>query len=171
MTPLPSINKAYNIAHQIEKQKEISGLHESTQEAIAFVAQRLTSVCAKKSYQSTYKKGWRREKNDKKCEHCKAKVHTVDQCFKLIGYLDWYQTLQNSKKPGGGKKFADVVSTTQDTAADNPLDFQSNNKIEVDQDLINIVCHEVLKAMKVKQDTGETSSTQVAAFSSFAGSK
>jgi len=39
-------------------------------------------------------RGRRESKEDKAarhCNHCKRSRHTSNQCFKLIGYLDWYK--------------------------------------------------------------------------------
>ena len=33
----------------------------------------------------------REDKATRHCNHCKRSGHTTDQCFKLIGYSDWYK--------------------------------------------------------------------------------
>ena len=55
MDPLPSINRAYYIAQQIETQKEISAFQHSTSETSALIAQRFQSG----------KRDWKKEKLEK----------------------------------------------------------------------------------------------------------
>ena len=40
---------------------------------------------------------WREDRTNLKCNHCGGSKHTKDGCFKLIGYLDWWEDLQKKK--------------------------------------------------------------------------
>lgn len=40
--------------------------------------------------QFNQKKDFRKAKLESYCDHCKRRGHTIHQCFKLIGYPDWF---------------------------------------------------------------------------------
>ncbi|CAO2829099.1 unnamed protein product [Amaranthus hypochondriacus] len=152
--PLPTINKAYSMLQQIEKQKEICGTLDLGTKSSAMASQRFSkpSVMPPKLTNSQSKTTWQREKNSRFCDHCKVKGHTIDQCFKLIGYPDWYTAIQGSIKPSGklgrtGPKMAahvDSAGEVQDTPFDSP-------KSSVDPVFLASVCQEVMKAIKASK--------------------
>lgn len=41
-------------------------------------------------------KDWKK-KMEKFCDHCKAGGHTIYQCFKFIGYPEWYKGVKAEK--------------------------------------------------------------------------
>ena len=70
------------------------------------------------------KKYWRKDKFDRKmAAKDKAKSHTKDQCFKLIGYPDWYNPKKSSTVGSSktGKMAANAFIDGNDYE-DNPLD-------------------------------------------------
>ncbi|XP_057249409.1 uncharacterized protein LOC130590847 [Beta vulgaris subsp. vulgaris] len=155
MDPLPSINRAFALAQQIEKQKQISGINYSTQEVSALAVQR----------SSGGKRDWKKEKLEKLnlyCDYCKGKGHIKDQCFKLIGFPDWYH-----KKPGGfnhnsGKMSAHVA--TENTFEETPLDFSAAGPSvasvnHVDNAMLHSMFQDFLKTMQHKQGVGESSNS------------
>uniref|UniRef100_A0A803MDU7 Retrovirus-related Pol polyprotein from transposon TNT 1-94-like beta-barrel domain-containing protein n=1 Tax=Chenopodium quinoa TaxID=63459 RepID=A0A803MDU7_CHEQI len=113
MDPLPTINKAFSIAQQIEKQKERN--------------------FSKGNNTQNFMKDWRKEKYDRKCDHCKGKGHTIDSCFELHGNPEWYNTLKASK-PAGLENGTSAISG-------------------VDSDMLSLICQEVMKTMKGKQNS------------------
>lgn len=94
MDPIPAINRAFAIVQQVEKQREVSGGEvEISVESNAMAAQRMYKLTG--GVQRVFahnKKNWRKDKN-KFCDNCKMRGHTVDHRFKLIGYLEWYNTI------------------------------------------------------------------------------
>jgi hypothetical protein len=119
------------------------------------------------------KKDWKKDKLERKCEHCKGRGHTIDQCFKIIGYPDWYPGLKGGKNGAGGSKMvANVQAEGSETDSDNPLDQETSGKGHSSMDLrmINVVVQEVMKAMKGKRTLEEKGAgTRGAAFTSCAG--
>lgn len=63
----------------------------------------------------------KRMKYDKTCDHCKMKGHTMDSCFKLVGYPEWYSTLKGKNQP-------ELAAHVQDAEVlgHSPLDFDGN---------------------------------------------
>ena len=94
------------------------------------------------------RKDSKKTKFERICEHCKGKGDTIDQCFKLIGYLEWYSN----------KKFKFVSKTTANVHVDNPgilgsvpcSGSGSSGKVSssvIDPQMLSIVCKEVIKCM------------------------
>ena len=95
------------------------------------------------------KKDNKKAKNDKFCQHCKIKRHSIDQCFKIHGYPDWY------KEKYGTKTAAQVATSEYHTnknisEQDSPLAIieEQNDAQSTNTALISVVCQEVLKALK-----------------------
>lgn len=147
MEPVPTINRALFIAQQIEKQKEISCVRD-VGESSALYAQRFnqgsfgeSSAMAAQRYNQggmgvgtlrfQGKRDWKKEKFNKKCNHRGGKGHTIEQCFKLITYPEWYSAIKLARgtnaNNGGGRNFAANVHVNSEVAqADSPLDFEDN---------------------------------------------
>ncbi|GKE68680.1 hypothetical protein Tco_1526752 [Tanacetum coccineum] len=91
MDPLPTVNKAYYIVQQIEKQKQVTN---HTFEPTAFFAN------MNNKGQSGGRKETKGNRTDGKrfCTGCNQEGHTVDQCFKKIGYPDWYKGKKAKKQ-------------------------------------------------------------------------
>uniref|UniRef100_A0A803LHY7 Retrotransposon Copia-like N-terminal domain-containing protein n=1 Tax=Chenopodium quinoa TaxID=63459 RepID=A0A803LHY7_CHEQI len=161
MDLLPTVNKAYQMVLQVEKQKEISGMMESGVEASALVASKqqikyphLKSGFGNSTYQRREKK---EEKSKKRCEYCKFTGHTQDDCFELHGYPDWYTKLR-PKEAKGGRYAANVSTSIEETIQETPLDAENQvmeDKMgKGDAEMVNAVVQEVLRAMNQKQQQG-----------------
>ncbi|XP_057249927.1 uncharacterized protein LOC130591051 [Beta vulgaris subsp. vulgaris] len=149
MDPLPSISRAFYLAQQMEKQKEVSSMNASpgSHEVSAFAVQQKQHSYAKNSY----KKDWRKEKLERMCDYC---------------FPEWF-----TKKYGVTTKLAAQVSVPDhlDYAGDDPLEYSaagpsatSYHNTEVhDSALIQSIMTEVMKAMKGKQVVGESSNNSV----------
>lgn len=172
MDPLPSISRAFYLAQQMEKQKEVSSMNSSpgNHEVSAFAVQQKQQSYARNSF----KKDWRKDKSERMCDFCKKQGHTKDVCFKLKGFPEWF-----TKKYGVPSKIAAHVSAPEHIsyAGDDPLDFNAagpvssyqNNNAEVpDATMMQSIMNEVMKAMKGKQIVGESSNNSVS-YANYAG--
>jgi len=106
----------------------------------------------------------RRAKGNRFCDHCHWSGHTSDQCFKLIGYSDWYQGSKDSGRPKRNtnpRAAAHLVNSeiTHDTPFDhspesltsipNPSLSSSGSSIgQFDSNLVQAVAQEVMKLVK-----------------------
>ncbi|XP_019107701.1 uncharacterized protein LOC104905474 isoform X2 [Beta vulgaris subsp. vulgaris] len=123
--PLPPVNKVYYTLQQVEKQLQLRNpTFFPSSESSAFYAGKNTS---KPSYHAlSGKKDFKKMKFDKSerfCEHCKVKGHTIDTCFKLVGYPEWYTSLKNK-----GKMAANVLITDSSSGilGNSPLEVSSS---------------------------------------------
>ncbi|XP_021853361.2 uncharacterized protein [Spinacia oleracea] len=176
MDPLPSINRVFSITQQIEKQKELSGgnaeSNAMTSSAMAAQAHRGIQSQFQKYNAGSGKKDWKeikKEKMNRSCTHCKGKGHTADQCFKLIGYPEWYNSIKAYKSNGTtGNRLAAHVNYTADIG-DEPLGNTDNENGMVDNEMLNAICQEVMKVMKGKQAQGTEASGAHCSYVNYAG--
>ncbi|GJX89087.1 retrovirus-related pol polyprotein from transposon TNT 1-94 [Tanacetum coccineum] len=65
------------------------------------------------------------------CTSCNQEGHTVDQCFKKIGYPDWYKGKKAKKQ---GRMAANVTAGFDDHfSGDTPFDLNTENEIGMHQ--------------------------------------
>lgn len=81
--PLPNINKAYHTLLQIEQQHKLNDSSQSV-ETSAF---HTSSKPAYKQFpNAAIKKDFKKPKTDLLCDYWKKKGHSIEGCFKLVGY-------------------------------------------------------------------------------------
>ncbi|KAL2903245.1 Retrovirus-related Pol polyprotein from transposon RE1 [Bienertia sinuspersici] len=93
--PLPTVNKAYHTLQQIEQQHKLNQVVSNSVELNALNASAtptVSKVFPKPNFQ--YKKDFKRIKSDIVCSYCKRIGHSVDHCFKLHGFPEWYVNLK-----------------------------------------------------------------------------
>ncbi|GJY56807.1 retrovirus-related pol polyprotein from transposon TNT 1-94 [Tanacetum coccineum] len=145
--PHPTVNKAYYIVQQIEKQKQVTS---HTFEPTAFFAN------MNNKGQSGGRKEIKGNRIDGKrfCTRCNQEGHIVDQCFEKIGYPDWYKG-KKSKKQG---RIAAHVNSCFDEyfSGESPFDMGNENEVAMnqnggyDQKLVAAVCQKVVKMFRGK---------------------
>ncbi|KAK9143019.1 hypothetical protein Syun_012419 [Stephania yunnanensis] len=106
-------------------------------------------------------------KDDMFCDHCKAKRHTKETCFKLHGFPDWYKKdLDKKQMSNNSKSFVNLMESpldVQDAGSPQFEDFQSNIAAMIQQGIENF--------MKGKSVSDAGASTHVnSAISDFTGS-
>lgn len=126
MDPLPPVNRVYHMLQQIERQNALAS--SQTIEMSALLSVKSSNV---NSVNSNFSQNQKREvkdvsgkklKPDRYCEFCKTKGHLKDQCFKLVGYPDWYKGKQSTSTSGNP---ANRPSNTRFAAnvQESPLDY------------------------------------------------
>jgi len=89
-----------------------------------------------------FSKNSQRGRRDKKsakrfCTHCHRTNHTVDQCFKLHGFPDWYEGPKDKDgkmKRSNPKIAANIISS--EMAQDSPLDETNKDFGHIDQTMV-----------------------------------
>lgn len=106
-----------------------------------------------------------RTKLDKKCDFCKGIEHTKDQCFKLIGYPEWFKKNRSVGSSFSSRMAANVTADIDDNPsdydihADGPSNYGGRNS--GDNNMMQSIMHEFMKAMKNKQVIGESSNNNI----------
>ncbi|XP_052619825.1 uncharacterized protein LOC128126128 [Lactuca sativa] len=107
--PLPTLNNAYHLLSRDEQEKKIGASRSVMREAAAFYTNNKTApkIGVKGNSSSNLKKKEERSKNGKNediwCSHCHKTRHTLEGCFELIGYPDWWSAKSTTSKNQSGK--------------------------------------------------------------------
>lgn len=129
MDPLAHVNCAYHIFQQIEKKKfvvispvqipKVSALYSHKSNKSFLLA--INKIIHEKI--KTKKKA----KFDRFCDHCKMRGHSIEQYFKINGYLEKFAYLKN-KLGSTSSKVANVVATK--SVGNTPLDVDDSGVSE-----------------------------------------
>lgn len=160
--PAPIVIKAYYTLLYAEKQRQISS---SVPDAVAFFTIGHNQYNRGFKIESQGNNSEKREQrktrgNEKKlCLHCKLNGHSVEECFEIVGYPDWYH---GKRKHNGAPKLASHV-TSEENQQGTPLDEGgSSHHGWFDPKFMQAMCQEMMRMFK-----GKTVATSVA---NFAGS-
>ena len=135
--PLPSINKAFSLVLQEEKQKEVTSTIPVSQETqMAFAVK-------------THSDKPRVKKDRPQCSHCGFLGHTVDKCYKLHGYPPGY-------KPKGKSNTAVNIVTTDNFSVSDPSTTGSTGlTAQQYQNLVSMLTTQLSNATKPVATTSE----------------
>ncbi|XP_057517145.1 uncharacterized protein LOC130798249 [Amaranthus tricolor] len=139
--PLPNINKVYHILQSVERQHQNNLYTSHSNDISAFAAHQL-----KPDNSAGMRKDSKKTKFERVCEHCKGKGHTIDQCFKLIGYPEWYT---NKKGKSVSRTAANVQVDNSGILGSIPCSSSSGKMSSpvIDPQMLFVVCKEVIKCM------------------------
>ncbi|VFQ58426.1 unnamed protein product [Cuscuta campestris] len=164
--PLPTLSRAIYIIQQIETQRNVT---RNIPESGAFFANdeggRMSSLKDRRE-DKRFKTG-----DQKYCKHCKSEGHLYEQCFERIGYPDWYKGKKNKKF--GNTKLATHVNLSErmeESSLESPFELNGNqnHKQQIDQELVSVICQEVMRMFKGKTGQGEFHEANMAS-TSFSG--
>lgn len=185
MDPFPSINKAYYLVQQVEKQKSITAGNDQSSNGGA--SQESSALNANRGYgrgknsggyfgNNNYNGGQsgqsfgtsrgnsgptgsylerkevaKKAKMEKKCNHCNQRGHTVDECFKIHGYPEWFQELKNKNRTTA------AVSEMEESSLSFGEGTSSIQKqgSQMDNVLVN-VCQEMREMLRMMKGKGLT---------------
>ncbi|KAJ8440395.1 hypothetical protein Cgig2_019384 [Carnegiea gigantea] len=178
LDPLPIVNKAYSMIQRVEKQRRVTNFVGISREVAAFVNRTSISnngeVEAANAFlpKNRIKKDLRKTKSNKFCDYCQRTGHERDQCFKIIGYPEWYDRPKGKKKIVGPRQAANFINHSGDQ--DTPLDedeysIGGTNKSQFDSSFIQALAQEVMKITKGNQSNGNQHDTMVGTYENFAG--
>lgn len=90
-------------------------------------------------------------KEKRHCSHCNKDGDSYDQCFEIMGYLDWYRG-----KRKGVRKIATQV--TNETPFDGEQTMMGTPSTGFNPDMIQALCSEMMKVFKGKMIMPSSSS-------------
>ncbi|XP_071688173.1 uncharacterized protein [Rutidosis leptorrhynchoides] len=125
-TPLSILGAAFHLVNQDEQQRHVGFSRPVNTDASAFQTKsKNMSRYSRRNYnQSTYKRDDRNVKTkDKTCTYCQKFGHTIDGCFDLIGYPEWWTKKANNPKPQSsrGKTQATILPKAASVQEDKQI--------------------------------------------------
>ncbi|VFQ64259.1 unnamed protein product [Cuscuta campestris] len=172
----PSPSKACSLVQQVERQKSITSVSAIRTEMAACVNNdgtdyQNTALYAGKGGQKqfSYNKNDPR-KHKRVCDYCKESEHLKDQCFKLVGYPEWFKGPKGKKGQNfyGGNKFAaNIMTHTHDSQAETPL--EDMGVLHSNPTFIQNVAQEMMKMMTDKVNSKSSEGVPLNAYAHLAG--
>ncbi|XP_074299140.1 uncharacterized protein LOC141630175 [Silene latifolia] len=182
MEPLPNINRAYSIMHQVESQKNITNILQTAEDTSALNAARpgpnknggpnvAWNVWKRDGSSNTKKPKF----DDRWCSACNKGGHTPATCFNLHPELraSYQARKKNNSKPGYTNNFTPRVAANAETYEDEtPLDFTnvsstSKGPEQVNPALVSAVYQQIMQALQAKGQGGSQDYTSASV--NFAG--
>ncbi|KAF7807023.1 uncharacterized protein G2W53_039184 [Senna tora] len=159
LDPMPIVNKAYNMALQLERQREVNLNYGG---GTTGEGAELTMMAKGARNEGPRRRETKEEKYAKYCDHCHMNGHVKETCFKLQGYPEWYKELK--KKTFNNKKGVNIAANVAET----PLEESDGNKTEQGNQMsvLSLLMKELSKAMK----GGTNECVNFAHLGNFAGS-
>ncbi|KAL9231947.1 hypothetical protein vseg_007105 [Gypsophila vaccaria] len=155
MEPLPSINKAYSFVQQIESQKNITNILQSSQEVSAMASERSFINHSGGSNSGGWHKDAKRTKvDDRWCSFCRKTGHVKDTCFKLHPEQRLnYQSRNPTQRYTGHKFAANVSDVVEDTPFEVCPDKASTTQgiQKFDPALVTAVYHQMMSMLQSDQ--------------------
>ncbi|XP_060212306.1 uncharacterized protein LOC132639947 [Lycium barbarum] len=147
MSPLPSVNLAYSLLMQDEKQREsfmnthfpgnsssfMAAQQNPMINANSSVPANSNSFMASQQYpimQRTSNSDFRGKKNNLVCSNCKKSGHSVDKCYRIIGFPGDFKFTKSTKNQGAVKGNAAMTTPGQNGGETSQ---GGNNSISQDQ--------------------------------------
>ncbi|KAK9741235.1 hypothetical protein RND81_03G091300 [Saponaria officinalis] len=161
--PIPTINKVYSMVQQIESQKFITNVLNSS-DVSAFNVQKHGgnpwNTWCKDS--RDFKKG---RVEDRVCHHCNKKGHIKERCFKL--HPELLEQFHKGRSGAGMKYSANQVGTN--SIVDTPVDFEVGTEHQkIDPAFVSALYNEMMR-MANSQIGGQNNINSDTAAINFAG--
>ncbi|XP_019228848.1 PREDICTED: uncharacterized protein LOC109209939 [Nicotiana attenuata] len=183
MIPVPTIDKAYSLLLQEERQRSIqpamispmdsSSFNVSTQKSGQYTGQGRMNFNVTAGGGNKYNLAKGNDKRNMFCSYCQRPRHTIERCFKIHGYPTGFKTNMQGNKP---RKFqssnfiqGNAVSTEEDV-----IDMQENSNqgtqynsvspsvVRISQDQYSQLM-ELLQQVKIGQQAASTFEVNVTA--------
>ncbi|XP_060191013.1 uncharacterized protein LOC132620365 [Lycium barbarum] len=101
ISPLPNVNLAYSLLIQDEKQREIYVNSQFPGDSSSYLAvQQHSSTNKPQNYE------YKGKRNNLICSHCKKPGHSIDKCYRIIGFPADFKFTKNQKFQVGIKSNA-----------------------------------------------------------------
>lgn len=105
ISPLPNVNQAYSLLIQDEKQREIHvGVHPAESAFLAYKQQ----FNNQKFGDGKYKGNFAGKKSNLFCNYCKKPGHTLDKCYRIVGYHPDFKFTKPRKFQGNAHSNATI---------------------------------------------------------------
>ena len=109
LSPLPSVYHAYSLLMQDEKQREVYMSSQYLGNSASFLATNQTILDQKSGYYEAKQK-----KTILVCSNCKKLGHSVDKCYRIIGFPSDFKFTKSKRFQGNVKSNVVFMEGTQE---------------------------------------------------------
>ncbi|XP_038721996.1 uncharacterized protein LOC120014146 [Tripterygium wilfordii] len=138
MDPLPDVNKAFAQIGQVERKQIVNqstkkNLIQKDSEVQEQMVMQVTSQPVGKNRFNGARNSKRNNNEKLFCKYCKKTNHTVDKCFKLVGYPADYE-FTNKRQKQGGSNFNEKRGAYTANQVDASIQSQQSNSNQLSND-------------------------------------
>lgn len=173
--PLPTVHKAYYILQQVEHQNKIG---EKTGIQPKMSAFNVVKNSFKPGSQN-FKRENKRQKSELYCENCKKKGHSIEQCFKIIGYPEWWPK-EGFTKTKLTQKNVNVAEASSDqgvlgahpqsgNSSNAAVNIASSKREQFDPVLVSALYTQVMKMVNESNASSQIQDNPLASAFNYAG--
>nr|XP_009804863.1 PREDICTED: uncharacterized protein LOC104250028 [Nicotiana sylvestris] len=142
LTPLPSVNQAYSLFIQDEKQREIHVAQHPVETAFLEGNQQ-TYFQKYANREGKFKANLEEKKSNLMCNYCKKPGHSIDKCYGIIGFPSTLKFTKSRKYHGGTHSNAAILlqgselRRVLDVLSNFDLDLTPSSRAKADSTKIN----------------------------------
>ncbi|XP_075077902.1 uncharacterized protein LOC142164245 [Nicotiana tabacum] len=156
LTPLPSINQAYSLLIQDEKQREIHIAQNPVE--TAFMAQNQPTYFQKYvNGEGKLKANLEGKKNNLVCNYCKKTGHSIDKCYRIIGFPSTFKFTKSKRYQGGPHINATLMHEENTSQSVNTMEENTAGKVITQEQFSQL--YQLLQQVKVGQQGEQFSNT------------
>ncbi|XP_070029640.1 uncharacterized protein [Nicotiana sylvestris] len=140
LTPLPSVNQAYSLLIQDEKQRKIHVAQHPVE--TAFLAGNQQTYFQKYANgEGKFKANLEGKKSNLMCNYCKKPSHSIDKCYRIIGFPSTFKFTKSRKYNGGTHSNATIMheentALTANTMVENTADSGASEHMTFDHSIL-----------------------------------
>ncbi|XP_075074520.1 uncharacterized protein LOC142162108 [Nicotiana tabacum] len=153
LTPLPSVNQAYSLLIQDEKQREIHVAQYPVETAFLEGNQQ-THFQKYANGEGKFKANLEGKKSNLMCNYCKKPGHSVDKCYRIIGFPSTFKFTKSRKYHGGTHSNATIMHEENTALSANTMVENTAGKVITQEQFSQL--YQLLQQVKIQQ--GEQSS-------------
>ncbi|OIS97919.1 hypothetical protein A4A49_62409, partial [Nicotiana attenuata] len=160
ITPLPSVNQAYTLLIQDEKQREIHVAQHPLE--TAFLAQnQQTNFQKYANGEGKFKASPEGKKNNLVCNYCKKLGHSIDKCYRIMGFPSTFKFTKSKRYQGGPHSNAAIMNEENTTQPVNTMEGNAGGKVITQEQLSQL--YQLLQQVKVGQQGEQISDANASA--------
>nr|XP_009804540.1 PREDICTED: uncharacterized protein LOC104249755 [Nicotiana sylvestris] len=149
LTPLLSVNQAYSLLIQDEKQREIHVSQHPVENAfLAGNQQAHFQMYA--NGEGKFKANLERKKNNLVCNYCKKPGHSIDKCYRIIGFPSTFKFTKSKKYHGGPHNNATIMHEENTTHSASTMGENTAGKGITQEQYSQL--YQLLQQVKVQQN-------------------
>lgn len=128
LTPLPSVNQAYSLFIQDEKQREIHVAQHPVETAFLEGNQQ-TYFQKYANREGKFKANLEGKKSNLMCNYCKKPGHSIDKCYRIIGFPSTLKFTKSRKYHGGTHSNAAIMHEENTSLSANTMVENTAGKV------------------------------------------
>ncbi|XP_077210986.1 uncharacterized protein LOC143846434 isoform X2 [Tasmannia lanceolata] len=121
MDPLPSVNLAFSLILQEERQRDVAAAGQQNMETTALAAKHVRNSEDRNNRQNNKKNS--KVSRRPTCDHCGLEGHTIGKCYQLNGYPPAHRIYKRNPQPAANQTMQQKVNNEKFNVENVPANF------------------------------------------------